>query len=137
LSPTPLPLLSPLPLSLPPLSPQLPSLLLPPPQWPNVVVLNAAIAVAVIITHLFDTAIKRRWHRQWCQKRWLQQRGWWANDGNNGNGDGNKIRDGDSKDVVIDKEGDGKSGKSNDDGNKEGNCNGVKEGKSNGQRGQW
>jgi hypothetical protein len=55
LSPTPLP---PLPLSSP-------SLLLPTPQSLNVVALSAAIAAAVVITHLFDTTIKWRWHGQW------------------------------------------------------------------------
>jgi hypothetical protein len=53
---------------LPPLSPQPPSSLLPTPQSPNFVALSAAIAEAVVITHLFDTAIKRRWHRQWRRK---------------------------------------------------------------------
>jgi hypothetical protein len=40
-------------------------MLLPPPQLPNAVALSAAIAAAVTITHLFNTAIKLRWHGQW------------------------------------------------------------------------
>jgi hypothetical protein len=55
LSPTPLP---PLPTSLPLLSIQPSSLLLSPPQLPNAVALSAAIAVAVAIVYLFNTAIK-------------------------------------------------------------------------------
>jgi hypothetical protein len=51
--------LLPLLLSLPPLSPQPLSLLLPTPQLPNAVALIAAIAAAVAITHLFNTAIKQ------------------------------------------------------------------------------
>jgi hypothetical protein len=47
-------------------------MLLPPPQSPNAVALSAAVAVAVAITHLFDTAIKRQWCGQWQQKQWLQ-----------------------------------------------------------------
>jgi hypothetical protein len=62
LSPTPL---LPLPLSLPPLLRQPSSSLLPPPQLPNAVALSAAIAVAVTIVHLFDTAIKWRLHGVW------------------------------------------------------------------------
>ncbi len=34
-------------------------MLLPTPQSPNAVALSAAIAAAVAVTHLFDTAIKR------------------------------------------------------------------------------
>jgi hypothetical protein len=34
------------------------SLLLPPPQLSNAIALSAAIAAAVTIAHLFDTAIK-------------------------------------------------------------------------------
>jgi hypothetical protein len=56
LSPTLMPLL---PSSLPLLFQQPSSLLLPPPQSPNDVALNAAIAAAVAIAHLFDTAIKQ------------------------------------------------------------------------------
>ncbi len=66
------------------------------------------------------------------------------NDGINGDGNSNKMHDGGGNDVVGDKEGNGKRGKSHDDGNKEGignggkgNGHGNKEGKSNGQRGQW
>jgi hypothetical protein len=122
-------------------------LLLPPPQLPNAVALSAAIAAAVAITHLFNIAIKQQWLGQWHgqlqRKQWLRQRGWWANDGNNGNGDGtgNKMRNGDNK-VVGDREGNGESGKSNDNGGKEGNGvggkgngHGDKEGKGNGRRG--
>jgi hypothetical protein len=36
-------------------------MLLPPPQLPNAAALSAAIAVAVAITHLFDTTIKWQW----------------------------------------------------------------------------
>jgi hypothetical protein len=39
---------------------------------------------------------------------------------------GNKTRDGNGNEVAGNKEGDGKSGKSNDDGNKEGNGIGSK-----------
>ncbi len=35
-------------------------LMLPPPQLPNTIALSAAIAVAVAITHLFNTAIKQQ-----------------------------------------------------------------------------
>ncbi len=94
-------------------------------------------------THLFDTAIKQRWRGRWRRKRWLRRRGWRANNGNNGDGNGDKTRDGDSNDVAGYKEGDGESGKSNDDGNKEGNVdggkgngNGIEKGKGDGQRGQ-
>jgi hypothetical protein len=52
-----------------PLSWQLSSLQLPPPQLPNAVALSAAIAAAVAITHLFDIAIKRRWCGQWQWKQ--------------------------------------------------------------------
>jgi hypothetical protein len=44
-------------------------MLLPPPQLPNAIALSTAIAAAVIITHLFDTAIKQQWRR----KQWLWQ----------------------------------------------------------------
>ncbi len=84
LSPMPLPLLS---SSLPLLLWQPSSLLLPPPQSPNAIALSAAIAVAVAITHLFDTAIKPQWHGCWQQKRWLRQQGWRASNGDNGDGD--------------------------------------------------
>jgi hypothetical protein len=50
---------------LPPLSQQLPSLLLLPPLSPNTIALSAAFAAIVTITHLFDTTIKQRWHGQW------------------------------------------------------------------------
>jgi hypothetical protein len=132
----PLPLL---PSSLPLLLPQ-PSLsLLPTPQLPNAIALSAAIAAIVAITHLFDTAIKWQWHGQWRQKRWLRQQGWRANNGNNGNVAGDKMRNGDGYDVAGDKEGNGKSGKSNDNGDNEGNVDGgkgngdgIEEGKGNG-----
>jgi hypothetical protein len=44
------------------------SLLLLPPQLPNAVTLSAAIAAAVAITHLFNTAIKWQWCGQWQWK---------------------------------------------------------------------
>jgi hypothetical protein len=57
---------------------------------------------------------------------------------------GNKMHYGNNNKVVVDKEGYGESGKSNDNGNKEGhgiggkgNGNGDKDGKGDGQRGQW
>ncbi len=57
---------------------------------------------------------------------------------------GNKTHNGDGNGVAGNKEGDDKSGNSDDNGNKEGKgvCskgdgNGDKEGKGNGQRGQW
>jgi hypothetical protein len=59
--------------SLPPLSRQLPSSLLLPPQSPNAIALSAAIAAAVAIAHLFDTATKQQWHWQWRWKQWLRQ----------------------------------------------------------------
>jgi hypothetical protein len=37
-------------------------LLLLPPKLPNAVALSAAIAAAVAIANLFDTAIKQQWH---------------------------------------------------------------------------
>jgi hypothetical protein len=107
-------------------------LLLPTPQLPNAVTLSASIAAVVAITHLFDTAIKQGWHGQWQRKQWLRGQGWRVNDGNNGNGDskkmrdGNKTRDGDSNDVAGDKGGDGKNDNSNDKLNKEGNVDGGK-----------
>jgi hypothetical protein len=64
-----LPLLSSLPLLL-----QQPfSLLLLPPQSPKAIALSAAIAAAVTIAHLFDTAIKQQWRGQWQGKQWLRQ----------------------------------------------------------------
>jgi hypothetical protein len=59
------------------------SLLLPPPQSPNAIAISAAIAADVTITHLFDTAIKRRWCGQWQWKQWLWRQGWWASNGDN------------------------------------------------------
>jgi hypothetical protein len=97
-------------------------LLLLPPQLPNTVALNAAIATAVSIAHFFDTATKQGLHGQWQWKRWLWQRGWRVSNGDNGNCNGNNMRDGDGNKVTGNKEGDGKSGKSNDDSNKEGNA---------------
>jgi hypothetical protein len=58
---------------LPPLSWQLPSSLLLPPHSPNAIALSAAIAAAVAIAHLFDTAIKQQGHGQWRWKQWLRQ----------------------------------------------------------------
>jgi hypothetical protein len=128
LSPTLLPLL---PLSLPLLLRQPSSLLLLPPQLPNVV------AAAVAIAHLFDTAIKWQLHGQWRQKQWLQRRGWW------GWQQQQHAQWQRQRGVAGDEEHDGKSGKSNDNGNKEGNgsggksdSNGNKEGNGNGWRGQ-
>ncbi len=70
---------------------------------------------------------------------WLRGREWQARDGDIGNGNSNKMRNGNGNEVAGDKEGDGESGKSNGNGNKEGNGdggkvdgNGNKEGK-----GQW
>jgi hypothetical protein len=37
-------------------------LLLLPPQLPNAIALSAAIAAAVAIAHIFDTAIKWQWY---------------------------------------------------------------------------
>jgi hypothetical protein len=48
---------------------------------------------------------------------------------NNGDGDGNDMRNDNGNKVASNKEGDGKTGKSNDDGEEEGNGDG---GKSNG-----
>jgi hypothetical protein len=46
-------------------------LLLPPPQSPNAVALSTAIAAAVAIANLFNTAIKQQLHGQWQWKQWL------------------------------------------------------------------
>jgi hypothetical protein len=118
-------------------------LLLPPPQLPNAVALSAAIAAAVTIPHPFDTAIKLQLHGRWQRIQWLWRQGWWASNDNNCNGDGNNTCNGDGNKMVGNKEGDGKSGKSDEDGNKEGkdngsksNGNGNEEGNRDGQRGQ-
>jgi hypothetical protein len=108
---------------LPPLSWQPSSSQLPPPQSPNAVALSAAIAAAVAITHLFDIAIERRW----CG---------WTSDGDYGDGDGEKTRNGDGNEVVGNEEGDGNSGKSNDDGDDEGKFVGGKGDGDGEQRGQ-
>jgi hypothetical protein len=127
-SPTLLPLS---PLSLPLLL-RLPcSLLVLPPQFPNAIALSAAIAVAVAITHLFDTAIKRQWCGGWQWKQWLWQQRWWASNGNNGNGNGNNTCDRNGNKVTGNKVGNGKSGKSDGHGIKEGIDDGSK---SNGAR---
>jgi hypothetical protein len=117
---------------------------LPPPQSPNAITLSAAIAMAVAITHLFDIAIKWRWCGQWQRKCWLRQQGWWTSDGGQWQWRRQKMQDSDGNKVAGNKEGNGKSGKSNDDGDKEGNGiggkgdgDGNKEGKGNGRRGQW
>jgi hypothetical protein len=104
-------------------------LLLLPPQSPNAIALSAAIAAAVAITHLFDTAIKQRWRVRWQCKQWLQQQGWWVSNGDNGNSNGNNTCNDNRNEVASNKEGDGKSGKSDKDGKEEGNGDG---GKSNG-----
>jgi hypothetical protein len=95
------------------------SLLLPP-QLPNAVVLSAAITAAVAFAHLFDSAIKWRWCLQWQRKQRLRRQ-WWVSNGN-----GNNMHNGDGNKVVGDKESNGKSSNSNDDGDEGGNGDSVK-----------
>jgi hypothetical protein len=115
-SPTPLPLLL---SSLPLLSWQPSLLLLPPPQLPNTIALSAAIAVDVAIAHLFGAATKLQLRGQWQWKQLPRQQGWRASNGDNCDGNRDNTCDGDGNKVAGDKEGDGKSSKSNEDGNKD------------------
>ncbi len=80
-----------------------------------------AIAAVVAIAHLFNTTIKWQWRGRWRWKHWLRRQGWRVSDGDNGNSDGNNTRDDNGNKVVSKKEGDGESGKSDDDDEEEGN----------------